>query len=600
MLPTSTRKMAALLISTVAMLAITFFSCQKELTGDGITTDPPNLTTKISSSVSGFVTVKTGLALTGAVVTFGNSSSITDKYGFFEIGDVEVVKEAAVVTVTMPGYFKGIKTFLATEGKSAFFRIKLISKTTAGNVDAALGGSVTLTNGLTVSLPANAIVNAVTNAIYVGQVNVSATWMDPTSPELNMVMPGDLRGTDTAGALKILTTYGMAAVELTGIRGELLQIAPGKKATLTIPLPASLSASAPATIPLWYFDETNGLWKQQGMAVKTGNSYTGEVSHFSFWNCDVPSNYVRFNCTITNAKGIPVQNALVKVSVVNNPQNAGFGYSDSSGYTGGAVPANASLLLEVFSEYNCLTGLYAKNFTTTNSNVSLGKIVIPVANSATITGNVNDCANAPVTNGYVLMYKNGLNYFKPLSKTGVFNFTTTLCAGSSNATFIAEDKTALKASDPIAVSLNSGPNDLGTLIACKISTQQFINYTINGVSYSLTSPVDSIAHYSKPQNTPPTVIINGFSLSNNNMFGSASIYFVHSGIGLNSSQNLLSFTWPQVIDSLRILTPINIKITEYGMVGQFIAGNFSGIINGAPPGNIAYNVSCSFRVRRSN
>ncbi len=55
----------------------------------------------------------------------------------------------------------------------------------------------------------------------------------------------------------------MAAVELTGTSGELLQIATGKKATLTLSIPSSLAASAPATIPLWFFDEAKGLWKEE-------------------------------------------------------------------------------------------------------------------------------------------------------------------------------------------------------------------------------------------------------------------------------------------------------------------------------------------------
>ncbi len=592
-------KATAIFVSIIAIPVIFFYSCQKELTGEGIALNPPNLTTKINASVSGFVTDENELAVDGAVVDFGSSSTSTDKYGFFEFNNVSVIKEASVVSVATPGYFKGIKTFIATPGKAAFFRIKLLPKTIVGTINANIGGNVALINGLVVSLPANAVVNSITNATYAGQVNVAAHWISPTSPELNRIMPGDLRGTDTAGALKILTTYGMAAVELTGTGGELLQIATGKKATLTFPLPPVLTASAPTSIPLWYFQETTGLWQEQGMAIKTGNSYVGQVSHFSFWNCDVPSNYVRFSCTITNAKGIPVQNALVKVSVVNNPQNAGLGYTDSSGYTGGAVPANATLLLEVFSEYNCLTGLYAKNFTTTTSNVSLGKIVIPIANSSTISGNVNDCANAPVTNGYLLMYKDGLNYFKPLTKTGTFNFTTTLCASSSNATFIAEDKTALKASDAIPVTLIAGAKDLGTLIACKISTQQFINYTVNGVSYSFTAPLDNLNQYAKPQNTPPSVIITA-SAMNSNSTQQLGLYFLQSGIGVNSSQSLISFNCPQITTMATIPNPITVKITEYGAIGQFIAGNFTGTLTGPAPGNMAYNVTCSFRVRRSS
>lgn len=117
-------------------------------------------------------------------------------------------------------------------------------------------------------------------------------------------MPGDLRGISTDGSLKTLTTYGMAAVELTGALGELLQIAPGQKASLTMPIPVAILSNAPATIPLWSFDEAKGLWKEEGQAIKTGSNYVGDVSHFSFWNCDVPNNYVQFNCTVKNSDGI--------------------------------------------------------------------------------------------------------------------------------------------------------------------------------------------------------------------------------------------------------------------------------------------------------
>ncbi len=601
MLLTHTKKTALIVISAIlAVITISIISCQKELTGspDDLTPAVPDITKKISSSVSGFVTDGNDAVVNNAVVTFGNSNTVTDKYGFFEIQNVQVVKEAAFVTVAMPGYFKAIKTYLATDGKSAFFRIKLILKTNAGNIDAATGGKVALTNGMIISLPSNAVVNATSNAAYTGQVNVAAHWIDPASRDLNRTMPGDLRGLDTAGSLKLLTTYGMAAVELTGTGGELLQIAPGKKAALTLPLPITLSASAPSSIPLWYFDEAMGLWKEQGIAVKSGNKYVGEVGHFSYWNCDVPNKYVRFNCTVTNAKGVPIQNALVKVSLVSDTATrSGFGYTDSSGYTSGAVPANSSLLLEVFGEYNCLSGLYAKNFTTTTANVSLGGIVIPANFSATITGNVNDCNNAGVTNGFVLMRKDGINFYKQLSNTGTFNFTTTLCSNAAPATFVGNDRTTMKASNALPVTLIPGQNAAGILIACAISTQQFINYSINGTNYSFTAPADSLFQYAKPQNTPPTIIITSApSFSNITLHSGFS--FALTGIATNTSQNLFSFNSPQIANPSTILNPIVVKITEYGIVGQFIAGNFSGTITGPAPGNISYAITCSFRVRR--
>ncbi len=64
---------------------------------------------------------------------------VTDKYGYFEVKNIKVVMNAATVTVSKTGYFKGIKTYLATAGKAAFFRIKLIPKTIAGNVNGRPG-----------------------------------------------------------------------------------------------------------------------------------------------------------------------------------------------------------------------------------------------------------------------------------------------------------------------------------------------------------------------------------------------------------------------------------------------------------------------------
>jgi len=91
--------------------ALLFFSCQKELSiENGIGTQLPDLSTKVNSSVSGFVTDENDVAVMGATVQFGASSTTTDKYGYFEAKNVQVVKNAAFVTVSKQGYLKGIKT----------------------------------------------------------------------------------------------------------------------------------------------------------------------------------------------------------------------------------------------------------------------------------------------------------------------------------------------------------------------------------------------------------------------------------------------------------------------------------------------------------
>lgn len=576
--------------------AILFFSCQKTLDyeNSGGSILPPDLTTKVSSTVSGFVTDENDAPVMGATVLIGSGTITTDKYGYFEAKNVQVVKTAAVVTVNKTGYFKGIKTYIAVEGKSAFFRIKLIPKTIAGTVNSTSGGTVTLSNGLIVKLNPGTIVNAATNAQYNGSVNVAAHWINPTSSDLNKIMPGDLRGLNTEGTLKLLQTYGMAAVELTGSSGEPLQIVNGQKATLTFPIPSSISGSAPASIPLWSFDETTGLWKQEGSATKTGNTYVGDVGHFSFWNCDIPSNYVQFNCTLKNSAGNPLPYTLVKITVVGT-NNAGYGYTDSSGYVGGAVPNNANLLLEVFPNFGCTTALYSQTFTTTNVNISLGVITIPTANNlATLSGTVTNCASTPVTNGYIIIQEGFVLTRHPLSNTGSYSFNKIFCSFPQTVTLIGEDVTNQQQSASVTYTVNAGANTVGNIQACGVATQQFINYTINSTNYVFTAPVDTFNYLNNNQSS---VSIYGYRLTPSS---NVNFSMVNTGIGVGSTQNLQSF-WPsQIIDSMIITTPVLVNITEYGPIGQFIAGSFSGTFTGRAPANTQYITTCNFRVRRTN
>jgi len=602
-----------MLKKTKFLLAVILFfgltSCQKEI--NEITTIStgvvPDLTTRVNASVSGFVTDENNLPVSGAPVTFGNATTSTDEYGYFRFNNQSVVKTAAVITVKANGYFNGIKTVIAEQNRSSFVRIKLIPKTNQGNFNGAAGGTVTLTNGLSISFPANAIINPISsnNNPYTGVVNVSASWINPTAQDLAMIMPGDLRGIDANGTMKVLQTFGMAAVELFSPSGDKLQIAPGSKATISFPIPAAISSTAPSNIPLWHFDEETGLWREEGFATKNGSSYVGEVSHFSFWNCDVPSNFVQFNCTVLNADGAPVPFAWVKISHVNNPYNSAYGITDSSGYVSGAIPNNSQLKLEIFTDLNlnCGTPVYTQTFSTSNVNISLGNITIPSTSlvMANVAGTIVDCSNGPVTNGYLIMLKNGSYYRYSLNTSGAYSFSTPLCNGPENVSLIGEDITSGQQSTPLSFTINSGNNSVNQIQACGNSTQQFFNYTINGASYSISYPADSLFSFPNPQTNPPRIEVHAQRTTPSvpPTYNNISIGFSSVGIAVGSAQNMTLFYTSNINDSTNFSTPIAVNITEYGAIGQFIAGNFSGSLIGALPTSTIYNVTGSFRVRRS-
>ncbi|MBS1565607.1 MAG: carboxypeptidase regulatory-like domain-containing protein, partial [Bacteroidetes bacterium] len=245
----------------------------------------PDLSVKINSSVAGFVMDEANNPVPFAEVTAGDKKARTDEFGYFKVSSTSLPKAAGMVKIAKSGYFDGDRSFTPVENKESFVRIKLLAKKETGAFDAATGGTVTTTDGGQVTLPANAVVLASGGAAYTGQVHISARWINPAdNADLLQSIPGDARGTDGDGYLKALKSYGLIAVELSATNGQLLQIALGKTATITIPVPSALAAAAPASIALWSFNDSSGLWRQQGTAVKTGNAYVGTVSHFSFWS----------------------------------------------------------------------------------------------------------------------------------------------------------------------------------------------------------------------------------------------------------------------------------------------------------------------------
>lgn len=580
--------MAAMMVLITVMIA-----CNKDLSLSGGSTEPPIdlATTATVNHVSGFVTDENGNPAAGVPVTLQNTIITTDKYGYFQFQQLKVVRDAAMLTVEKAGYFKAFKTFMATEGKGAFFRIQLMPKQLAGSFESASGGVVSLNNGVSITLPAAAVVDAATGNAYNGRVQVAAYWINPMDPSVDRVIPGDLRGLTTTMNMRVLTSYGMTAVELTGAGGQLLQIKTGAKAQLVMPIQSSQLATAPETIALWHLDEKKGLWVEEGAAVKTGSVYKGEVSHFSYWNCDKPSSFVNFSCKLLNQQGEPLRNVMVKITRTGDANGVGYGYTDTSGYTSGAIPAQEQLMMQVYANGTCSNPIYARAINTNTNSIALGSIAINTSNvEATLTGNLTDCNLGLVSNGYLILKSGEFTHKLPVTN-GSFRFSTQLCSLPAQVTLIAEDLKALQQSSAITVSLQPGINQLGNLQACGNSTQEYMTYTINGQNYAFTYPTDTLAS-GRDNNYYHLYTFNRSFNSGANMA------FALTGIGVGSSQQLSHFLPTQVVDSMKITTPIQVKITEYGNVGQFIGGNFTGSFTGNAPANKTYNIICNFRFRR--
>ncbi|MEO8764847.1 MAG: carboxypeptidase-like regulatory domain-containing protein [Ginsengibacter sp.] len=580
----------ALFLFAITVLS---FNCQKQYsgTGSGTTTIENNLPSPIIATLQGNIKDETGQPAAGVQIKAGSKTATTDASGYFRIIKADLDKNASVVSAEKPGYFKGLRTFNATSGVNQVV-IKLLKKTMAGSIDAGTGGNVTLSNGAQVTLRANGVIKENDGSVYTGSINVYATYIDPSASDIRETIPGSLMGNDKDNKRVSLVSFGMMAVTLESASGEKLQIASGSSATLTSPIPLSVQSIAPATISLWYVDEQTGLWKEEGMATKTGTDYVGQVKHFSFWNSDFSAPSVTLSLTIKNGKGLPV----VYASVMITSADSGHAYSntDSLGQVRGLVPSNENLVLKVIDQ--CGTPIYSKNIGPFDQNTNLGDIVIESTTSSIVTlqGKLLDCNNAPVTNGYAIIYIGNIQRYANTDASGNYATTAVICSGSATTCMILGIDDGNTQQGLITnVSISSPVTDAGNISACGTSAAEFVNYNLDGTAYELSKPgTDSLFAFSTQGPAQSfTTSIMGYKLTDGINFS-----FIDNGAtGIFAISNLFIMG----MNNTGLVQPFNVTVTSYPQSsGEFYEGTFSGQFRDSADLTSLHTIKGSFRVRK--
>lgn len=248
--------------------------------------DPLQPKPAITTSVMGVIIDEHGKPVADARVTVHGETAVTGADGSFMFRDIEVPGNRCVVHSSKEGYFSGIRALTPKENGQTETRIVLMGSPVTHSFDASSGGNAALTDGSEVQIPANGLVDEMGNA-YAGPVKMSVRYLDPTAGNFGVLVPGgDMLARREDQTTSVLYSYGILRVQMTDLSGGNLQLAPGSTSTLIMNIPEEQQATAPATIPLWYFDEEVGIWQEEGSATREGNRYVGTVTHFTDWNCD--------------------------------------------------------------------------------------------------------------------------------------------------------------------------------------------------------------------------------------------------------------------------------------------------------------------------
>jgi len=164
-----------------------------------------------------------------------------------------------------------------------------------------------------------------------------------------------------------------------------IKIASGSTAQLRVPIDPSQNAMAQSTVPLWHLNETTGIWKEEGEAVKNGNFFEGNVSHFSVWNCDYQGERADIKGQVVDCNGNPLPNAVVTVNGFMNVT------TNSAGIYAAWVPVGFLINCQLLTAFNPALGSNSQVISFVASPGLNNVPTISVPCPAYISGNIISC-----------------------------------------------------------------------------------------------------------------------------------------------------------------------------------------------------------------
>ncbi|MBL7999812.1 MAG: carboxypeptidase regulatory-like domain-containing protein, partial [Candidatus Kapabacteria bacterium] len=452
-------------------------------------TTPTENTSSVKTQINGIVVDESGKPVNGAVVTAYGKTTTTSKYGTFMFTGIDVPGNRAVISVKKPGFFDAFRAEQPTAGSATYYRIGLMSNTPQGSFTSASGGTITAAGSTaTVAFPANGYVKS-DGSPYNGTVNYVVRHLNPTSRNFFDFFSGDFRGTRTDGSFTEMVSYGVLRVELTGSNGEKLNLGNGKTATLKYPIASQQSASAPSSMPLWYYDEAKGMWKEEGSATKNGAFYEGTVTHFTDWNCDVPDNTATLTIRV-KCDSIPLPGLNVQIG-------QRIGITNANGIIVRRVPIGLVFTIKAHADQN--NGLESNEITVgpfnagDNQVIDLTMITCPAAIKGTLYECDNNASEFATPGVIVVRYPDGTSSTGYTDENGKFSVIV-------RAT-VAFDVIGLtmsgKESTPMTVSAlqSNEVRDIGKVSACNSSGVSVLDIEVG----EFTSGVNN-----RPMNTAMT------------------------------------------------------------------------------------------------
>ncbi len=280
-----------------------------------------------------------------------NTTALTDENGTFRIEGLGI-SARFVLNAQRDGFAARSEIFSnSAEQPNVEHSALVLSAHYSNSFSANSAASLIVDEQTLIELPANAFVTESGNPAS-GTITPSLTIIDPSGDA--GVMPGSYEARDPeTDEISLIESFGALDASFRDAAGNLLQLAPGVSATISIPVASRITTeTAPAKIPLFYFDDASGFWVEEGEATLVQESgqyfYRGTVTHFTTWNADRVYETVNLRGCVRDASNKPLANARI-IASGRDYIGQSTGYSDSTGAFVLPVRKGSSILLTSIS-----------------------------------------------------------------------------------------------------------------------------------------------------------------------------------------------------------------------------------------------------------
>lgn len=258
-----------------------------------------------------------GSPIAGVTVRAGAVTATSNAAGYFSL--TVASSDRAVVSFEASNYAEGSTVTQVTPNQTTEIQSRLVPVGVNTILPITAGGVVSVPSSQArVTLLPNSVQRA-DGSIPTGNVSVSLTAINPSVD--TSIMPGDFT-TLQAGRPVPIESFGAINVQLKDASGAPVNLKPGQTAVIRIPV-STRSSDIPTTIPLYFYDNTTGHWKEEGMAALVGTGansyYEGTVSHFSTWNADrlYVNRTILVKGCVADVDGNPVNNLRIRSDGIN-------------------------------------------------------------------------------------------------------------------------------------------------------------------------------------------------------------------------------------------------------------------------------------------